>query len=125
MIQPDNIVFIKPVTPHPMEKVLQASERIKPLPGIVAVMADPFVEQVNGILMPDGKYRGSQDSDTGTVVASGVSELRTGDRVAYKPMHGLRCGYREFPWVPEGTEVRFYGIATDWYESIVCKIEEA
>ena len=116
----ENFIEIKTVAAtHDGAVVARLSSLITVLPGRVAVLCDPHVEQQGGILVAPGKYSGSQDSDTGTVIASGVRALKFGDRVGFLPMHGLRCKSDEFEWVPEGMEVRFYGISCPFYESLV------
>lgn len=124
MIQPDNIVYVHSESVPPSQDVVDyVASKVEPLPGRVVVVKDAFLESKNGILMPDGKYRGSQDSDTGTVASSGWHELKKGDRVIFKPMHGIRCDKANFPWVPDGVEVRIYGVACDVEDSIVGVIE--
>ena len=116
----ENYIEIKTfVLPHPPSMIEEMAQRIQALPGKVAVLCDPPVEKQGGILVAPGKYKGSQNSDTGIVIASGVNELKLGDRVGFLPMHGLWCPSSEFDWVPEGLEIRFYGVACPYYESLV------
>jgi len=117
----ENLIEIKPYAPKcDPEMVEMLSKRFTLLPGNVAVLCDPFLETTEaGIYLPDGKWRGSQNSDTGTVIGSGYRGLKKGDRVAFLPMHGLRCSHKEFDFVPEGVEVRFYGVACPVWESLV------
>jgi hypothetical protein len=75
------------------------------------------------VLMPDGKWRGSQDSDTGTVLHSRYRHLKPGDRVGFLPMHGIRCKPNEYSWVPDGCDIRFYGHACPVNDSLV-KLED-
>lgn len=120
----ENFVEVKAVEPHSLEVVLKARSAVSVLPGRVAVLCDPHVSSVSGILVASGKWQGSQDSDTGIVLRSGVSEIREGDRVAYLPMHGLRCTSKEFDWVPEGCEIRLYGVSCPVWDSIVGVLED-
>ncbi|MEI8282368.1 MAG: hypothetical protein WCG75_08180 [Armatimonadota bacterium] len=116
----ENFVDIKSfVVPHPRNIIDKLAAQVQVLPGRVAVLCDPHVEQQAGILVAPGKYKGSQDSDSGTVIASGVRTLNVGDRVGFLPMHGLRCSSDEFSWVPEGAEVRLYGVSCPYHESLV------
>ena len=115
-----NLIEVKTfVVPHSSDKVDELSRVVVVLPGRVAVLCDPHVEEQSGIIVAPGKYKGSQDSDSGTVIASGVEALKVGDRVGFLPMHGLRCSHEEFDWVPEGLEVRFYGVSCPYYESLI------
>lgn len=94
------------------------------LPGNVAILCDKHLEATeSGLLMPDGKWKGSQNSDTGTVLHSGYRYLKAGDRVGFLPMHGIRLSAPEYKWVPEGCEIRIYGVACPVNESLV-RIEE-
>jgi hypothetical protein len=120
----ENFVEVRVVEPHPLSVIEQARELVSVLPGRVAVLCDPHVTSVSGILVASGKWEGSQDSDSGVVLRSGVSEIQEGDRVAFLPMHGLRCSRKEFDWVPEGCEIRFYGISCPVWDSIVGILEE-
>ncbi len=116
----ENLIEIKTfVVPHPDEVLAEMVAKVQALLGRVAVLCDPHVEQQGNLLVAPGKYKGSQDSDSGTVLASGVPALKVGDRVGFLPMHGLRCNSDEFDWVPDGMEVRFYGISCPYYESLV------
>ena len=116
----ENLIEIKTfVVLHPDAVVAEMAAKVQTLPGKVAVLCDPHVEKQGGILVAPGKYRGSQNSDSGTVIASGVGALKIGDRVGFLPMHGLRCNSPEFNWVPDGMEVRFYGISCPCYESLI------
>ncbi len=116
----ENYIEIKSfVASHGPEIIERLSSVVKPLPGRVAVLCDPHVDRQSGILVAPGKYKGSQDSDSGTVIASGVLTLKVGDRVGFLPMHGLRCSPDEFSWVPTGAEVRLYGVSCPYHESLV------
>ena len=116
----ENFIEIKSfVNPHPPDIVQELANRVTVLPGRVAVLCDPHVESQRGILVAGGKYRGSQNSDTGVVIGSGVKDLKVGDRVAFLPMHGLHCTHEHFNWVPPGLEVRFYGVACPVYQSLL------
>lgn len=122
----ENFIEVKPHAKKADPSIVEMlSTRLKTLPGNVAVLCDPFLETTEaGIYLPDGEWRGSQNSDTGTVVASGYKGLKKGDRVAFLPMHGLRCGSKEFDFVPDGWEVRFYGVACPVWESLVLLEED-
>lgn len=87
-------------------------------PGKVAVLCDKHIEEQNGILVAPGYFKGSQDSDTGTVLHSRYRHLKAGDRVGFLPMHGMRCSQPEDSWVPEGCEIRFYGMACPVNDSL-------
>jgi hypothetical protein len=115
----DNLIEIKTfVNPHPTTTVNNMATKLTVLPGRVAVLCDPHVEHQGQIFVAPGKYRGSQDSDTGTVISSGVKTLKLGDRVAFLPTHGIRCTAEEFDWVPPGLEVRIYGVACPYDDSL-------
>ena len=121
----ENFIEIKPfVKPHPPETVEMLAKQITALPGRVAVLCDPHVDQQSKILVAPGKYKGSQDSDTGVVISSGVKTLTVGDRVGFLPMHGLWCQPQEFNWVPDNMEVRIYGVACPYYESLILLEED-
>ena len=116
----ENLIEIKTfVMHHPSAVVAELARVVIVPPGRVAILCDPPIEQQSGILVAPGKYKGSQDSDSGTVIATGVSALKVGDRVGFLPMHGLRCTHEEFDWVPPGLEVRFYGVACPYHESLI------
>ena len=92
----ENLIEIKTfVMHHPSAVVDELASALSVPPGRVAVLCDPHIEEQSGILVAPGKYKGSQDSDSGTVIASGVSALKVGDRVGFLPMHGLRCSDRK------------------------------
>ena len=95
------------------------SKAIRVLPGRLAVLCDPPVTEEGGILVAAGQYSGSRNSDSGTVISSGLVQFEVGDRVGFLPMHGLRCDARNFEWVPDGMEVRIYGVACPVYDSVV------
>ena len=116
----ENFIEIKTfVKPHPPHIIDQLATQITVPPGRVAVLCDPHVDKQGEILVAGGKYKGSQDSDTGVVIASGVQQLKPGDRVGFLLMHGLHCKSENFDWVPEGMEIRFYGVACPYYESLI------
>ena len=116
----ENLIEVKTfVSPSPQSVIDELAAIVTAMPGKVAVLCDPPVTEQQGILVAPGKYKGSQDSDSGTVIATGVSALKVGDRVGFLPMHGLRCTHEEFDWVPEGLEVRFYGVACPYHESLI------
>ena len=116
----ENLIEIKTfVVPHSAKVLAEMAAKVQTLAGNVAVLCDPLIEEQGGILVAPGKYRGSQNSDSGTVIASGVCALKIGDRVGFLPMHGLRCTSPEFDWVPDGMEVRFYGISCPYYDSLI------
>ena len=116
----ENMIEIKSfVNRHTSGVLAEMAAKVQTLPGKVAVLCDPDVHAQFGILVAPGKYSGSQNSDSGVVIASGVRELKVGDRVGFLPMHGLHCKSEEFDWVPEGLEVRFYGVACPYYDSLI------
>ena len=121
----ENLIEIKTfVSPHSLDDVLKVSKAIEAMPpGKVAVLCDPDVTEMNGLLVSHGRWIGSQNSDTGIVVSSGTKSLKPGQRVCFLPLHGLRCSAPEFNWVAEGMEVRLYGVSCPWYDSILGVLE--
>lgn len=116
----ENYIEIKTfIQPHSLETINTLANFLTVPPGRVAVLCDPHVDKHGEILVAPGKYRGSQNSDSGTVVASGVRAIKVGDRVGFLPMHGLRCSSPDFNWVPAGLEIRFYGVACPYDESLI------
>jgi hypothetical protein len=94
-----------------MIDALRASARV--LPGRLSVLIDP--RRDGAVSLPDSvlaKIRDLEippyDLDTGTVIDSGVGGIRPGDRVAVLPREGLAIESGDFPWMPEGREVRIY-----------------
>jgi len=116
----ENFIEIKSIAkPQPLEKIIEATNAIQALPkGRVAVLPDQDITMEHGILVAPGRYGGSMNSDTGVVIGSTVKGINQGDRVAFLPMHGLRCSKPDFPWVPDDCEIRFYGVACPVYDSL-------
>ena len=117
----DNFIEIKAsAVQHDPETVQKCIDAIEALPpGRVAVLCDKHVEQIGQILVAYGVFEGSMDSDSGTVIHSTYKHLKQGDRVGFLPMHGIRCSYPAMDWVPEGVEIRLYGIACPINDSLV------
>ncbi|AIE86979.1 hypothetical protein OP10G_3611 [Fimbriimonas ginsengisoli Gsoil 348] len=104
--------------------VERLAKAVVALPGRVAVLMDEVAETFcgTGILTPGGKFEGKFRDDCGTVVASGVRGLCPGERVLVKPYDGLWMEDTDAAWVPKGRQVRFYGVASEWWESVVAKV---
>ena len=80
----ENLIEIKTfVVLHPDAVVAEMAAKVQTLAGNVAVLCDPLIEEQGGILVAPGKYRGSQNSDSGTVIASGVCALRLATELAF------------------------------------------
>ena len=119
MIRP-NFIEVKNAPRHENEEELLAhlASYFKALPGKVLVLCDPHVKQSEGgILMPDGKWEGSQNSDTGTVFSSGYKSYEVGMRVAFLPMEGLRYTHKDNTDIPDGVEIRLYNVSRWMAES--------
>lgn len=104
--------------------VSTVSRRVKALPGRVAVLMDEVSDKFVGtdILVPGGKHSGKYRDDAGTVVSSGVQGIKQGDRVLVNPYDGLWMTDKDAAWVPEGREVRFFGVSSPWHDSLVAKL---
>ena len=104
-----------------MELVGSLSQRIRCLPGRVAVLMDPVPETFGntGIYMPTGQFEGKYRPDVGTVVASGVDWLEAGQKVGVKPYDGKWYRSDDLEVCPEGRELRFYGVVAPADTSIV------
>lgn len=87
--------------------------------GKVAVLCDKHITKVGMIEVAYGIFKGSMDSDSGTVLHSRYKHLKAGDRVGFLPMHGIRCNPETNSWAPEGCEIRIYGMACDIEYSLV------
>lgn len=112
---------------EPPEVVEGLGRAVRALPGRLVVLMDPPPERFAGssILTPQGKHAGKYRPDAGTVVSSGVGTLQVGDRVLVKPYDGLWLTAADADWVPKGREVRLYGVASAWHESVVARMGEA
>jgi hypothetical protein len=106
--------------------LLTLGRDITVLNGRVAVLMDPIPETLGqwAILAPGGKHYGKFRPDSGTVVSSGVADLQPGDRVIVKPYDGLWYERKDNPVIPEGRQVRFYGVGETWWRQVVAKIED-
>jgi co-chaperonin GroES (HSP10) len=91
---------------------------ITALPGRVAVLMDEKPVSQGGILLPPS---GRLNPDTGTVVGSGVDGLAIGSRVCVRPYDG--AWFDNFQG--SGRQVRFYGVADDWWTSIVAVLTDS
>lgn len=121
----DNQVFLPPSDYSEDAAVLaELVKRVRALPGRVAVLMDAVPERFSGsdLLVPLGRHAGKFRPDSGTVVASGTVAVGPGLRVVVKPYDGLWLTDKDADWVPKGREVRFYGVASPWWESIVAKL---
>lgn len=96
-------------------------KRITVLPGRVSVLMDPVPENFagTGLLVPQGAHSGKFRPDAGTVISSGVPEIQPGNRVLVKPYDGLWLTDKDADWVPTHREVRLYGVASPWFESLI------
>lgn len=124
MAHAENQIFLpsRPFEEDP-EVVAFVAARVRALPMRVAVLMDPPSSTFEGssLLVPGGQFAGKYRSDTGTVVSSGIASLRIGDRVAVKPYDGYWAEDRD--WIPAGRQVRFYGVSSEWWESVVARLE--
>jgi hypothetical protein len=108
------------------------AERLTMLPGRVAVFMDPVPGTFAPgglILAPEGKHHGKYRPDTGTVIHGyadpepGLSVSR-GDRVAVNPYDGLWLRHEDYDWIPEGREMRLYGVADWWGNSVLFRFAD-
>ncbi|MGV3613848.1 MAG: hypothetical protein ACO1SV_00815 [Fimbriimonas sp.] len=79
------------------------------LPGRLAVLY-PLVDD-GVVLVPPGHRRGALEGRRATVFASGFPPLRAGDSVVVRcDAACLALSALDYPFVPEGYEVRIYGV---------------
>lgn len=98
------------------------AERLTMLPGRVAVLMDPVPDTfspVGLVLAPEGRHSGKYRPDTGTVLHCASGEIARGDRVGVAPYDGLWLRHEDYAWIPEGREVRLYGVADWWGNSVL------
>lgn len=100
---------------------------VTPLPGRIAVLMEPDRDAFGVIQLPD-ELAGRTKPDCGTINSvwdpykdqNGnwvISPLMPGEKVLVRPYHGLW-------WDVDGQEVRFYGVSTAWYNSIIARYSE-
>ena len=116
----ENFIEVKSTAEqHDEETFRKCQDAIENLtPGKVAILCDKHIEKQGLIHVAHGIFKGSMDSDTGTVLHSRYRHLNAGDRVGFLPLHGIRCNPETNDWVPEGCEIRIYGMASPVNESL-------
>ena len=86
----------------------------------------PARTQTDGGILLDGQEGavGSKyQPDFGIVAKSGVLDLPEGEAVCVKPYDGMWLTHRDYDWIPEGRQVRIYGVHDAWHDSIEAVIE--
>lgn len=83
----------------------------------VAVCMAPVERRFGSLELPE-EVASVRSPDFGAVAASKVSDLPVGSLVMVRPYDGLWIDSRDYPWVPEGRQLRLYGVTSDWRDSI-------
>lgn len=104
-----------------------AEDIITPLPGRIGVLMDTPRANYGELMLPD-ELAGRTRPDAGTVQCVWKSfedhngnfnecPIFPGEKVLVRPYHGLWCDYGE-------NQIRFYGVTTAWYNSIIARWSE-